>query len=372
MERFLEEISALTKKVNKVTFFSAVLIIFSYLFIVEPFFFIRDYENNLKDKLTKINLYINMQRDMIKATFNELPEYIGSELKNESLNIKSYRNFVHSYINEWSKIAIFHFDNTIIKVIIPEDKKSLYQEQIYLFFNDFSRELKERLRGIPDNFWKQYLEKEIDEDFYSTIRGLIIPLESKVSALIIDIKEKFKTGKITEIPTEKTFERITEFEKEHQIISNIDREIAYLKEGKDILKERFESLKTPVGNITVRISDFIKLFPLVILTSVILISIYLSRLKNSLSLIENLSDTDKKMVSFYIQSVHIPFWLLLVFFIIYIRSSYLILKEESLFQIVGYRNNLEYFLFFVIYLFGVFYLIYSFSKILRLKESVLQ
>ena len=149
----------------------------------------------------------------------------------------------------------------------------------------------------------------------------------------------------------------------------IQKNIKKTEELKIDLKNRLDTLQSPIGKIPVSLTDFIKLFPLLIIILMVMIALHLSKIKRLYAalqekMVKQEEQTDKTAFACVIDCWYLPPYptilqplilagAIAVIAAVFVRSVFLVSTSPELFlSLTGKEETLQLYLYLASYLLG--------------------
>ncbi len=369
-EIVLNDLLEIKKKLNKTVFIGLIFSIFGYLYVIEPYFLYKKQEiilakqiaqkeaeiKKLTNKLQNLELErkrIDISLEQIKTKIKRFPNELRQSLReieksinsqNQDIsiqqsfpiskiqippNIKTFEGAVQWYISNWFNKLILELENNVIEPALKistenekdkEELKNLSQEAI--------KKVNNYIKSIDPNFWKSYAfgKVPVARGLEKTVLNSIKPIEIKIKEITKNLSSKIK--------------------KQKMIIKNLEEKNKEINKQKEILKQRLNSIESPIGKLPINLTDFIKTFPLLLVVFVGMLHMYFTKavkLSNYLKEVGEKAKIQQEKVRYFTDlwffknySISGIFTLILL---IYLRSVYLVLSDKSLFFLLTEKVN---------------------------------
>lgn len=266
-------------------------------------------------------------------------------------DVKTFEDGVRWYTNNWFGQTIEELKKKVIVPLADIDVggDAGLKDRLSSLSQDAVKKVSDYVHNVDPEFWRDYSggKEPVARGLFEEVDKTMQPLYGEMTRL----KDKINTA--------------TKEKKDG--LSKLIHERDEIKSNESILESRLKSLESPIGKIPVGLTEFIKLFPLLIVILIVAMTIYLHRSKRLCDdwmeeYNSDKGDLDSK-VSGYITSL----WylrsykgknllLLLIISILtisFIRSIFLIAGDEELFISLARREDTATrFLFISIYLTG--------------------
>lgn len=368
-----------------------------HLFIVEPYFGYQDEEHTLSGelnvsknnlhtvderlkKLKKVDKQTHQVLSRTRAEIKDFPAHLRRMLPKirESISaapspslqaqqfrslpqlptdIKTFEKGVNWYTNHWFTKIIQKLKNDVTGPILQLKTQS--QETAKAKLEQLSKKAMKDIstytEGIDPDFWHTFSEKtEIAQGLIKLVDLSFKPIYVEINTLTEEIKNTMILHK----------------EKLKSIQANIKK----TGELKTDLKNRLDTLQSPIGKIPVSLTDFIKLFPLLIIVLMVMISLHLSKSRRLYSALRETmpkqeEQTEKTAFACVIDCWYLPPYqtvlqpliltgAIAVIATVFFRSVFLVTTGPELFlSLTGKEETLQMFLYMASYLLGVLVLL---------------
>lgn len=267
--------------------------------------------------------------------------------------VKTFDEGVRWYTNSWFSQTIEELKERVIDPTsrIEMAVDSGLKDRLSSLSRDAIKKVTNYVHNIDPNFWHSYSGGKVPVamGLYEVVDESMQPLYGEVTRLM----EKFNTV----------------IKEKKNTISELKIVIEEIKGRETILESRLKSLESPIGKIPVGLTDFIKLFPLLMVILIVVMTIYLRRGKRlcdglMLEYFRNRDDIDERILGYYTNLWYLmsykgimnPLLLLIISVIagFFIRSVFLVTGDEELFvSLTGKASTNAKFLFITIYLIGL-------------------
>ncbi len=368
------------KNLNKTIFIGLIFAIFGYLYVIEPYFLYKKQEiilnkkvskkkseiKNLTQKLKELELTkknINNSMYKIKRNINSFPDQLRWALKEirKSLNsrnsnftmqqatpvskihlppnIKEFEDAVQWYIENWFNNLINDLQKEVIKPaleISTENQKD--KKELEKLSQEAIKKVKSYIKSVDPNFWRNYTSGKVPvaRGLEKIVLKAINPIEIKIKEISKNLNNRIKEQKVK--------------------IENLEEKIKEINKQKAILKERLNSIESPIGKLPINLTDFIKTFPILLAIFIGMLYFYYSKmikLSNYLKNIGEKANIEKEEINYFTEfwliKKHFIIGIFALIFLIYLRSVYLILSDKSLFLLLTGKVNFNEQIFFTIF-----------------------
>lgn len=336
---------------------------------------IADFPDHLRDMLPKIKEAVG-SGPVSQAMQREAPsQFRGIYLP---LHITTFEAGVPWYIGKWFRDVVFELETMVVDPILQlehgqeRDGASDLEERTH----EAIEKLRTYLDGVDPDFWHSYGgsggKVEVAYELQRAVETSFGPVVSKVSHLL------------------KKTEKMRENQEEN--LNTIQEELIKTQARMEKLESRINSLESPLGPIPLGLTDLIILFPLLIVTLVVMLAIAVRKSGQLYILLwrevrKGKGDADSAVFQHYSDCWYLPpyasfthpvliFTWLAIITGIFVRASLLVSGELELFtSLAGEVESLKRSVFAGAYIVGVVIIIASvwFSgKTLRLvsQESI--
>lgn len=366
-----DDFRSAVKKFHRLLAIGLIFVVFGHFFILEPYFGYKQLKKDNEEALQQLTPQLDeLQKELVKVKntidqidsslghmkedIQEFPAHLRSQLaqirglfsspsatdpQNASIQQNKSRSIegimfppgINQYeiaVNWYVKMSLQKYGDELNKEVITPVKQ---------LEKDWNIDSKHELRELCENALKQIKEfiTQLEPSFWHTYDGKEITankLETKIGECFNPIYEKIRQS-LKNIEKRKTEKELNiKLKKE-----NIDQ----LNKDFDELKARINAVESPIGNIPLDFTDFISLFPLIVVIFVIILTFQLQKCKKIHILLSREVAADERNKSEEIKEYLTRCWFLppyrkayerilfnfslVVVLVIFLRSSWLII-----------------------------------------------
>lgn len=308
-------------------------------------------KKEIKDFPTNLRNMLPMIKESISAS-TSLQHQQSKPLLELPSDIKTFEKGVQWYTKQWfTKTRGKLKSDVFVPVMLLEtESQEATKEKLQQLSQKAMKEISDYMDGIDPNFWHTFTEKTVvAKNLNKVVEQAFKPIYAEIKKLTKEIKN------------------ITTSHKEK--LESIKENIKKTEEIETDLKNRVDNLQSPIGKIPVSLTDFIKLFPLLITILMVMVTLHLSRSRRLYAALqENMAkqedDADKTAFSCVIDCWYLPPYLnilqplllaaaITVITAVFIRSVFLVTVNPELFlSLTGKEETLQWYLYMVSYLLG--------------------
>ncbi len=284
--------------------------------------------------------------------------------------IKTFEEAVRWYTSRWFDGLIKELDEKVIRPVLDIGTGSPdgTAEKLSGLSAEAVGKVRRYIETVDPDFWRSYGTGQVPvaRGLYEVVSGAFDPLYREIETLSKEIRKDIKKRK----------ERIEGMEK------SLARSRELLKE----LESRLESLESPVGDIPVGLTDFIKLYPFLLSVLVAATAFQMFRSRNLYAaLLEEKSrdgsGMDEKSLNYLGRCWYLPPFgnilyplillsVLSAFTGLFIRSVLLVIREPGLFESITSRAEpLSRSVFIAVYAIGALLITGAVASILKILVS---
>lgn len=384
----LKEIQAVEKNFNRLVTAGLLFIVFGHFYVIEPYFqYIKEEKTTtielkdreiemqrlsgrlarletakqevdaaLKDIEKRIQLFpdhlretlpdIQMSMDVRKASSDPSHEPIWIQqapppqpFRIIPLEIQTFEEGVKWYANKWFSQIIKELKERVIEpaLKIETAAEADFKNRLSSLSGNAVKEITKYVNNINPEFWRSYSGGKVP-----VARGLYEVVDKSMQPIYREIIRLMDTIN-------------TNITKQREGLSALKDVIKEIQGRENTLESRLKSLESPIGKIPVGLTDFIRLFPVILVVLIVIMTIYLHKCRR---LSDNLqeehdkttSDAEKKVFVYLMDLWYLKTYkgfinplLLLVLIVItsfFIRSSSLIVGDKGLFLSITGREDL--------------------------------
>ena len=402
------------KNVNRLFFMGIVFALVGHFYVVEPYFQYQSQERNAtealdakKEQLNQLIESLNSMKDVSQEaskTLNNIRERIGnfpdhlravlpkiaqalrsgptsqhlqreapSRFEGISLppDITLFEPGVSWYIENWFNDVVNELKTKVVDPVLQLEhgQKRLEASSLKEKTHEAFEKLRTHLKGVDPEFWHRYKGSGGKVEIALELRGVV---EESFGPVVSEVSHLLKK-------TEKMRKN------QEKNLSTIQEELIKIQARMEKLESRINSLESPLGPIPLGLTDLIILFPLLIVTLVVMLALAVRKSGQLYILLwrklgKERGDTDSATFQYYSDCWYLPpyasfthpvliFTWLAIITGIFVRDSLLVSGELELFtSFAGEVESLKCSVFAGAYVVGalvVMYVIWLVGKSLR-------
>lgn len=408
----LDELIALKKHVNRLLAMGILFIVMAQFFIVIPYFQYQQEEKKLLLKWNKNTEHLKISKQKL-AKVNNVDMQIKSVLKEVKRDIQNFPQELRKMLpkinkefstsnNSETRILSQQTQQYRTSPILPSEIQT-FEEGVNWYtkdrLNSIAKKLKESI-VIPLNNLNMFSKNKKIEDLFQKS-------DSDISFYITKINPEFwhtYTGKghmaqnfsnVISTSFKPIFTEITNAQKKLTARKNLKQneytsfEVAMkkLKKLKSNLKNRLKVLESPIGKLPVGLIDFIKIFPIIVVIFILMLTLNVSRSSYLHQKLNQNIELEKKSIDESIFNNIIECWYLAtpqkklkasLFFsiligtlFIYLHAIYLLIKSQGLFiSVIVQEESLQRSFYIGFYLLGGVIILTCLAHIRKLNTTL--
>jgi hypothetical protein len=323
---------------------------------------LKDIENRIRlfpDHLRETLPDIQMSMDVRKASSESSHEPIWIQQSPPPQpfriippEIQTFEEGVKWYTNNWFSQIIKELKERVIEpaLKIETTTETDFKNRLSSLSGNAIKEITKYVNNIDPDFWRSYSGGKVP-----VARGLYEVVDKSMQPIYKEIMRMMNTIN-------------TNITKQKESLSRSKDVIKEIQGRKSTLESRLKSIESPIGKIPVGLTDFIKLFPLLMVVQIVVMTIYLHNSKRLCDDLQEeydktISDAEREVLGYLTKLWYLtpykglinPLLLLILFTIIglFIRSFFLIFWDKELFiSITGREDVIVRFLFISAFLIG--------------------
>lgn len=416
---FLNDFRSSIKSFNRLLSIGMVFALFGHFYIVEPYFRYTEGKQKIEAKESQLKKsYETLNGKFIRV--HAIRKEIDENLTNIENEIQKFPTKLREGLQKISRIitidtssstSVLQSDLSIDGMTLPEDINKIEEGvewYIKKWLENLVAKIKKSLTGLDKKI--EEIGITVTNDLDMLIQNSVKEFEAFIDNIDMDFWRQYETGKVRmSREMEKNFEKqflplrnkLSEWvnsikkdeEKSKEEIQNKKKEIDKLIHKINDLNSKIQSIESPVGKIPLDLTDFIRIFPLLIVILFVLLTVRLQktkRIQHTLSneIIKNHKPENKDEDKFNHQHQYFtacwflpPYQnrfqaiilkvVLFIFFCIFLRSIWLIIEGPKLFSTITMKQlPIDKFVFFAFYAVGTLVIIVCLWFIQRsLKKS---
>jgi len=420
---FLNDFRSSIKSFNRLLSIGMVFALFGHFYIVEPYFRYTEGKRKILAKESQLKKgYETLNRKFIRV--HAIRKEIDENLINIENEIQKFPTKLRENLQKIQRIitidtssstSVLQSDLSIDGMTLPEDINKI-EEGVEWYIKKWLENLAAKIKKSLSELDKKLEEIGITvtNDLDILIQNSVKEFEAFIDNIDMDFWRHYETGKVRmSREMEKNFEKqflpirnkLSEWvnsikkdeEKRKEEIQNKKNEIDELIHKINNLNSKIQSIESPVGKIPLDLTDFIRIFPLLIVILFVLLTLRLQKTKRIQHTLSNEIEKNHKPKKedeerFNHQHQHQYFtacWFLpsyqnrfqaiilkialLIFFSIFLRSIWLIIEGPRLFSSIFMKQlPIDTFVFFAFYALGTLVIIvclWFIQRSLKKKET---
>lgn len=272
-------------------------------------------------------------------------------------DIKTFEKGVNWYTNHWFAKIIQKLKNDVTGPILQlkTQSRETAKEKLKQLSKKAMKDISAYTEGINPDFWHTFNEKTmVAQDLDKVVDRSFKPIYVEIDKLTKEIRETMTSHK--------------------NRLESIQNNIKKTRKLETDLENRLNTLQSPIGKIPVSLTDFIKLFPLLVTILIVMIALHLSKSRRLyVTLREKMADqeeeADKTAFTCVIDCWYLPPYLnilqplvlagtIAIIAAVFVRSVFLVTTSPELFlSLSGKEETLQLYLYLGSYLLGTLVLL---------------